>query len=1365
MDKQLLKALDNLGNSLEALVTALESKKEAKSDTAQSLQSGNFGKQLENINAGIKSIKVDTQKIINNQKTIIDLQRKKESDKKTGEIDSTGTDKKKQSSIKQGVATILLIALAVLAIGLAFKIVGKVDFLSVIALGLAITLIAFAFDRIAKSGLTPAGALKASLAMIAMSLGVLGASLILSKVKKISLMQFASSVMIAGLFYFVAPIMASVMQRLNTNTEIEIAGKGKIKTSKLDWGTLLKMVVALPLLMIAMSLGIYVSSQILSRVKPMNIMQMVTVLMIAGMFYVIASGIKGLITALTEETEVKAKGFGGKMKGMNMGKLLQVALFLPILMLSISVGIWLSSLILSKVQPIGFGAAISAILIAAIFSVAAFGMAKLINVLKDVPPQKALMAAIALPLILPALSLSIWLSSLVLSKVRPITFMNFLTALMISILFVVLSFAVAPLMRNIGRMNYKDLPKIPVFFTLMSLAIALSAGIFFLFKKPIDSLGFMTILKILFFGISIAIIAVIMAFVVKIMGKLSWKTVLQLPVFMILIATGLAVSAFIIGKFQKSIDKMSFGMIFKLLFFGIVLAIVTVAMAVVMKVIKILGIKPMDALKGGLVIVIIAGVIALTSLILSIGKYKDGAFPPLRWVIGVAAAIAAFSLGAFALGAAVFGPQAIIFAAGLGAILIVAGTIVATSKILAKGKYEMAGFSEWAKSVALLYTVFTPIFLILGAVGLAGAVMSFFGGPNPLELAAVGVLTIAATIVAASKILSKGDYRQGPTRDWASGVAIALGAFAPVYKMLVDNAFWSVFGMGGIGPNDYAKAIKTITRSIVTAAKEFAENKAVFKDGPPEKWAKGVGAAIGAFAPVYAILLGQGRSTFDKIFGGPGPSVKDMAKAITAISQGIIVAAGFFAKNKSKFQEGNYPSKKWGKGVGAAIGAFAPVFQVLSGKSWYQDTDDVIYSMSKAIRVVSEAIIDAGVIFQRAKEEGVSFDPSNAPTKNWAKGVGAAINAFQDVFTYMQEGSGWFKSGSEVVDEMCYAIWKIADEIAYVGRVFGNVGAEAWKAYPTEEWGKGVKTVNQLMGESAQYLIEQFGESDYSIGWGLSTMTDKIKYIAKQFKDSGNWVFPSAKWAGGVSWNLKFFSRLSMWMVDKMGAFGWYGMDLIEETTYRMRKVAKILHSGKSAFDYNIPDNFIPNLRKNMLDFQSLVHELAAGEEKGMLDILGDAFGRAMGEQDPIIQMANRMVALAKGYSALADSLIKLGGAMKAVNVKNLTQLGSFTKGVAGKMPQVQKEPDEKPGFFSSIKSQFTGMFGDKKEEKKTGFQAPANIANNKNKISYVSEKLEELIKIMSNIDKSTSKLDEFIEEQSGGKIKQDVGGKSFGIE
>jgi hypothetical protein len=487
-----------------------------------------------------------------------------------------------------------------------------------------------------------------------------------------------------------------------------------------------------------------------------------------------------------------------------------------------------------------------------------------------------------------------------------------------------------------------------------------------------------------------------------------------------------------------------------------------------------------------------------------------------------------------------------------------------------------------------------------------------------------------------------------------------------------------------------------------------------------------------------------------------------MKKAIITISQGIVEAAKFFAKNKVAFKEGSYPSKKWGKGVGAAIGAFAPVFQVLANMSWFRSADKMVKAMGNAIRTVTRAIIDAAEILNTTD---VPFDSTKVPDKKWSKGVSGAIQAFNGVFQYMQENSGWLTSGDEVAAQMASGINSITWAIADTANIFGTVPSEYWKAYPTEEWGKSVQAVNETMTYSAKFLIDQWGESDYAIGYGLRGMADVIKYVAKQFKGADSWIAPSPKWAGMIAWNMKFFSRLASKIVKQLGVTGWIGLDYIEDMANRMRKVAKILHSGKSAFDYNIPDNFIPNLRKNMLDFQSLVHELAAGEEKGMLDILGDAFGRAMGEQDPIIQMANRMVALAKGYSALADSLIKLGGAMKAVNVKNLTQLGSFTKGVAGKMPQVQKEPDEKPGFFSSIKSQFTGMFGDKKEEKKTGFQAPANASNNKNKISYVSEKLEELIKIMSNIDKSTSKLDEFIEEQSGGKIKQDVGGKSFGIE
>ena len=77
------------------------------------------------------------------------MQKKKENDKKTGLFEESGEDPKKEGQIKKGVTTILLIAVAVLAIGLAFKLVGKIDFLSVVGLSLAVVLMAIAFEKIA----------------------------------------------------------------------------------------------------------------------------------------------------------------------------------------------------------------------------------------------------------------------------------------------------------------------------------------------------------------------------------------------------------------------------------------------------------------------------------------------------------------------------------------------------------------------------------------------------------------------------------------------------------------------------------------------------------------------------------------------------------------------------------------------------------------------------------------------------------------------------------------------------------------------------------------------------------------------------------------------------------------------------------------------------------------------------------------------------------------------------------------------------------------------------------------------------------------------------------------------------------------
>ena len=405
MDKILLKALDNLSVALEKISEALQKKGDGKdqSATATALQSGDFSDTLAEINTSVKSIKVDTQQILKNQETIIQLQKQKSSDKKTEAVEDSGDDKKK-GQIKKGVTAILLIAVAVLAIGLAFKLVGKIDFLSVVGLSIAIVLVAIAFERVAKLDLTPKKAAFASLAMVIMSVGVMISSFFLSKVSPISIKQFLTAAAIAGLFYFVGPTMATMINALENETTVEAEGMGKVKTKKLSFGKLIATAIFLPILMATMALGIMIASRILSGVRPMSMGQIVTSLLIAGMFMMVASGIKGLIHALTEETEVKAKGFGGKQKGLNMGKLLQVALILPLIMLSISVGIWLSSMILSKVQPIGFMQALSAIAIAAIFSVAAFGISKLIKVLGEIPLPMAIFAAIALPLILPAMA-------------------------------------------------------------------------------------------------------------------------------------------------------------------------------------------------------------------------------------------------------------------------------------------------------------------------------------------------------------------------------------------------------------------------------------------------------------------------------------------------------------------------------------------------------------------------------------------------------------------------------------------------------------------------------------------------------------------------------------------------------------------------------------------------------------------------------------------------------------------------------------------------------------------------------------------------------------------------------------------------
>ena len=999
MDEKLLRALSNIGDGLDELVKALQDKKGSKSDTASTIQAGDFSKQLKDIQTGLKSIKKDTQEILKQQKTILETAKKKEADKKTEPFE---TDPKKESMLKKGVGVIILIAVAVLAIGLAFKIVGKVDFFSVIALGIAIVLIAHAFEKIAATKLDLKQAAIASATMVLIAAGLMFSSFFLKGIKTIGLGQLITAVLIAAAMSLVLPSFAKMMKNL---------------------------------------------------------------------------------------------------KGLSVFSMLKTIVLLPLILPAIALGIALASYALMLVKPISFGNFLGAIMVGAVFVVLSFGLKKIIKAFEGINPETAAVVAFTAPILFTGMSIAIWLSSKALSKVVPITFQNFVSAVMIAALFVVLAYAVKPIAKAISNMKWSDIPKIPVLFTILSLAIAASAFILFHAQKYIAGIDFMTMLKILVFTIVMGIAVVVLAFVSWLVNKLGGPsfyakaslsililatTILltskilskgkyeHVPTFRWLFFSALnivvyAVIAYVFnkmmtpGEFLKGsisilIMASTIMLTSQILSLGkyekyptlkwlIFTAVGILAFGVVAWVLTKLG-GVSTYLKGAVVILVIAGVIMVTSHILNLGRYKS--FPTLSWVIGVGAALLAFSVAAGILGLAVFGPQALIFAAGLAAILGVAGTIMATSLILAKGKYDMKGFVGWGLATAMLFAVFVPAIIALGAIGLAGKALSLLGVGDPIEIGKKALLGIASAIVGVSYILAKGTYKGGPTKAWAEGVGIAIGAFSPVYKMLMANGIMKIFGGGGVGPKEFSEAIGVVSDGIIAAAAKFAKSSAVFKKGPSKEWAEGVGLAIGAFAPVYTVLMKE------KGLFGSGVGVKDMVKAIEAITVGIVTSAMIFNKYKAVFNKG-YPTKEWSEGVGSAISAFSPVFSMLQGKKWFQSGKGMMKDMIGGVTGITTGIVTAAaILFKYQNYFKARIDP------NFMKGLSTNVLQYallMNNLTKLQGKQGMLDKldealGLDPISKAARGMVKIAsayDQLAKSIRNFGN-------------------SLNSISGEKAEIL-------------------------------------------------------------------------------------------------------------------------------------------------------------------------------------------------------------------------------------------------------------------------------------------------------
>jgi len=1312
MDQRLLSALENLGNALEEIASALQSKEEAKTSSVQALKAGDFGKQLQSINIQLQSIKADTQEILKQQKTIQTMSRQKEV-KKESPMEEIGKDKKKESALKKGIGTILLIAVAVLAIGMAFKLVGKIDFISVIALGLAMWVVAQAFEKIAKLKLSLRESFITSLTMVTMSIAITMSSWILRRISPVGIIQLLTAAAIAGVFAVIGISLEKIA--------VGISAFHLILGKKAAW--------VVPLIMVAIATAITASSHIMRGIVPIGVLQALTAIAIAGVFAIIGLSLQRIATAIVITDKILGK---------------KATWIFPLILVAIATAITFSSWVLQAIVPIGLLQALTAIGISLIFMIIGFTMVEIATAIvlidKVLGSKKA---AWLLPLVLVAIATAITLSSWILAMVEPIGLFQFLTALGIAILFAVMSFFFLPIAVGVTLVD-KIVGKgasllIPLVFVAIAIAIMLSSHIL----SKTANIKPSQILQITLFGIGLGLVVLAMLPSVLLVGIAAVSGVgagaIALGVLMVpLIAAAVAISSHIIsmGKYTKY-PSLGWVLAVGLAMTGFGAAVVGLGFIALTG----LGLGAAAIMIGTLMVPLIAKTIVNVDKIISKGKYTK--YPSAAWIASVGVSMTIF-------GAAVVGLGVLsILGFGLGALAIVVGTkmvpkiantIVEVDKIISRGKYTKYPSAKWIASVGATMTFFGAAVVGLGILAITG-----FGlGAVAMVAGAIAVLGIAKTIVKVDSIIAQGKYtkypgagwafsvgglmtvfglavltlgsfivgslglgyvalkagqkavkiiaqsivdvawifnrnssafKKGPTKEWAKAVSLAIGAFAPVYKMMMTGGIMSLFTGSGPSPKKFAQAIRTISQGIVDAAVFFAGQKTAFQGGPKKEWSEGVGKAIGAFAPVYKILAAE------KGLFGTGVSIDGFKRAIIVITNGIIESAKTFSKNKSSFD--NYPSKKWADGVGKSIGAFAPVYKILAAEKGLFGTGVSIDKFKKAIIIITNGIIESAKTFAKNK---APFKEGNYPSVKWGQGVGAALKAFTPVFKALSEDTGWFTSGDDVINNMVNGIIRISGAIVGVANKFKSVSD--WKSYPTKNW----------------------------------------------------------------SWNVKLGIGSFLKLINSLGTEEIYYDNVINSAT-KMVRFAKILHSGRKYFSLNIDPNYMKKVGKNILDFNFIVQKLAEAERgKGVLESVGGAINGMFGK-DPISRIATRMVMLAGAYDKLATALIKLGGAMKVLNISDARMLGGITRSIAeGKSikDDIKTQSASKP--INAIKNEIArvreagGKGGKKFEEKDI----------------IIFKRMDEIIKVLKSIDRSVSSVDEFISDQSEGKYPTSSGTKLF---
>lgn len=617
------------------------------------------------------------------------------------------------------------------------------------------------------------------------------------------------------------------------------------------------------------------------------------------------------VIALSAGIYLVSKSFAeiANIKGLTPKKMLLVGLSIVIMATAITI----SSMILQNFQPIDSKKMLSLVLVSAALGIGSYFIFKAAHNIKVMDLPKYLM----LPLLLPLIAMGISKSSEYLKDTQPVGFSQGISAIFVGVILAVGALSVMFLLKSLGNVSIAKVLLATAMIPLIAGGIVLASMILQGFE-PIKNP-----LKILLGSVVMGVALLAFAPAIWLLGKMKMSDLLLGVVVVPLVAYSIVLASNIFQDYQKLKDPWE--IVLSSLSMGVALLAFTPT-------IWLLGKMPIsDLLLGALAIPVVSISIVAASWILSLGKY-DGNYPGVMWSLGVGLSMISFSIPMVVLGTiAMTGIGALAIIAGAAMIMVVSAAIVASSIILDGGKfngnYPSVG---WAIGTGISLLAFGTSMALLGVIPFAGMILERGG-----EL----IQSVATSIRDVSFILAGGNYTGGPTKEWAEGIGLSIGAFAYALSISTQG---NVFNKE-IDPNLFGNFMVSVANSMIKVAD-------VLKGGdwsgsyPSKEWGEGVSTSLMPFISAYQAI--NERKTFlGGLFGGEDND--SFTSLMVGIAQSMVSVSRVL--KGGSFTGG--PTEEWAKNVSTALSSFTTGIGNLD-----EDKVEIIEDFADAIEKLAKSI-------------------------------------------------------------------------------------------------------------------------------------------------------------------------------------------------------------------------------------------------------------------------------------------------------------------------------------------------------------------------------------------------------------------------